>query len=189
MQPLVQLAEQAKAAILGITHLSKGTAGRDPIERITGSLAFAALPRLIWGTAKSSEPGQPSRLVRVKSNIGPGGNGFEYDLVQTAINLATGLMGQKVEWGAALEGSAKALIAELDGPEDPGRVSALGAAKAWLVEMLGTGTVRVPFIEEMAKEKGHAWPTVMRAKTALGVVSLRQGSEGWAWQMPKVIKA
>jgi hypothetical protein len=189
MQPLVQLGEQARAAILGITHLSKGTAGRDPIERITGSLAFAALPRLIWGTAKSTEPGQPSRLVRVKSNIGPGGNGFEYDLIQTAIDQATGLMAQKVEWGAALEGSAKALIAELDGPEDPSRVSALDAAKAWLPEMLGSGTVRVPFIQDMAKEKGHAWPTVTRAKTAMGVVSIKQGSEGWAWHMPKVIKA
>lgn len=184
MQPLVELAEQAQAAILGITHLSKGTSGRDPIERITGSLAFAALPRLIWGTAKSAEPGQPSRLVRVKSNIGVGGGGFEYDLAQTAINQATGLMAQKVQWGAALEGGAKALIAELDGPDDPGRVSALDAAKEWLSEMLGAGTVRVPFIEEIARDKGHAWSTVTRAKTALRVKSIKQGSEGWLWRMP-----
>ena len=189
MQPLVQLGEQASAAILGITHLSKGTAGRDPIERITGSLAFAALPRLIWGTAKSPEPARQSRLVRVKSNIGPGGGGFEYCLIQTEVDEARGLTAQAIQWGEILAGSAKSLIAELEGTDDPARASALDAAKAWLVEMLGTGTVRVPFIEEMAKEKGHAWPTVLRAKTALGVASLRQGSEGWAWQMPKVIKA
>ena len=188
MQPLVQLAEQAKAAILGITHLSKGTAGRDPIERITGSLAFAALPRLIWGTAKSSEPDQPSRLVRVKSNIGPGGGGFEYDLVQTAVDDARGLMAQAVRWGGALIGSAKALIAELDGHDGSSRVSALDAAKAWLPEMLGTGTVRVPFLQDTAKEMGHAWATVQRAKTALGVVSVKQGADSWAWRMPKVIK-
>ena len=39
-------------------------------------------------------------------------------------------------------------------------------------------------VQDMAKEKGHAWHTVERAKTALGVVSIKQGSEGWAWHMP-----
>ena len=32
-----------RCALLGITHFSKGTSGRDPTERITGSLAFGAL--------------------------------------------------------------------------------------------------------------------------------------------------
>ena len=187
LQPLVQLAEQAKAAIVGITHLSKGTTGRAPIERVTGSLAFAALPRLIWGTAKSCEPGKASRLVRLKSNIGPSGNGFEYNFVQIVVDAATGLTAQAVQWGEGLEGSAKALIAELEGPDDPARISALDGAKAWLPELLGTGAVRVPFIQDMAKEKGHAWPTVERAKKALGVVSVKVGSEGWVWRMPKVI--
>jgi hypothetical protein len=184
LQPLVDFAADTGAALLGISHYTKGTSGRDPVERVTGSLAFAALPRLVMATAKPTEPGQPRRMVRAKSNIGPDGGGFEYDLVQIMIDQASGLMAQKVDWGAALEGSATALIAEVEAQDNPIRFSALDAAKAWLVEMLGTGTVRVTFIEEMAKEKGHAWPTVTRAKTALGVVSIKQGSEGWAWHMP-----
>ena len=184
LQPLVDFAADTGAALLGISHYTKGTSGRDPVERVTGSLAFAALPRLVMATAKPTEQGQPRRMVRAKSNIGPDGGGFEYDLVQIMLDQASGLMAQKVDWGAALEGSATALIAEVEAQDNPIRFSALDAAKAWLVEMLGTGTVRVPFIEEMAKEKGHAWPTVTRAKTALGVVSIKQGSEGWAWHMP-----
>ena len=48
LQPLVDFAEQRGIALLGVTHFTKGTADRDPIERVTGSLAFGALPRCIW---------------------------------------------------------------------------------------------------------------------------------------------
>ena len=43
LQPLVDLGASLGAAVLGVTHLSKGTAGRDPLERVTGSLAYGAL--------------------------------------------------------------------------------------------------------------------------------------------------
>jgi RecA-family ATPase len=40
LQPVVDLAMQERCALFGITHLSKGTSGRDPLERIMGSLSF-----------------------------------------------------------------------------------------------------------------------------------------------------
>ena len=43
LQPVVTLAQRLGCAVLGVTHFSKGTSGRDPIERVTGSIAFAAL--------------------------------------------------------------------------------------------------------------------------------------------------
>jgi len=187
LQPLAQLAEQTGAAVIGLTHLTKGTVGRDPLERITGSVAFGAVARLVWFTAKSNDADQPSRIVRAKSNIGPAGDGFEYDLHQVVFDPANGHKAQTIQWGKPLQGSAKDLIAELEGPETGTRVSALEAAMAWLTEMLGTGTVRVTFLQEMAEAKGHAWPTVERAKKALGAVSVKQGAEGWCWRMSKVI--
>jgi putative DNA primase/helicase len=36
LQPLLDLASNVGAALLGVTHFSKGTSGREPIERITG---------------------------------------------------------------------------------------------------------------------------------------------------------
>lgn len=51
MQPLVDLAGELRCALLGVTHFSKGTSGRDPVERITGSLAFGALARLVMVAA------------------------------------------------------------------------------------------------------------------------------------------
>ena len=66
LQPLVDLAAAQGCALLGITHYSKGTAGRDPLERVTGSVAFGALARLVFGTAKPTEEGAPRRMVRAK---------------------------------------------------------------------------------------------------------------------------
>jgi hypothetical protein len=40
----------------------------------------------------------------------------------------------------------------------------------------------------MAGVAGHAWPTVKRAKLALGIKSDKVGLGGWAWSMPKEIK-
>jgi AAA domain-containing protein len=68
LQPLVDFAEKRRIAVVGITHFTKGTHDRDPVERVTGSLAFGALPRCIWG-ASADEDGNQRRLVRVASNI------------------------------------------------------------------------------------------------------------------------
>lgn len=64
------MGEKLKTAVLGISHFSKGTLARDPIERVTGSIAFGALSRMLLATAKMTDPnGQEKRvLVRAKSN-------------------------------------------------------------------------------------------------------------------------
>src|SRR5690606_23622751 len=57
LQPLVDLAAALDAAVLGISHYTNGAAGRDPVERVTGSVAFGALPRVILGAAKNADTG------------------------------------------------------------------------------------------------------------------------------------
>ena len=187
LQPMVDFAANAGVAVLGVTHYSKGTAGRDPAERVTGSLAFVAVSRLVMATAKPKEPGESWRLVRAKSNIGPEGGGFEYDLCQVPVDEAAGVFGQCVTWGNSLEGTAQALLAEVEAPQEQGNAPALEAAKAWLREMLGTGTVPVRFLEDMAQRVGHAWATVRRAKKELHVEAVKDGIRGWLWRMPKVL--
>src|SRR5206468_6547517 len=82
LQPLVDLASEACACLLGITHFSKGTSGRDPLERITGSVAFGALPRVVLVAAREAdtlEGALPRRiLARAKANNGPDDGGFYY---------------------------------------------------------------------------------------------------------------
>lgn len=73
LQPLTDLAASMRCALLGITHFSKGTGGRDPVERLTGSLAFGALARVVLVAAKHQEEGEDGHaarlFLRAKSNI------------------------------------------------------------------------------------------------------------------------
>lgn len=80
LQPLVDLGAKHRTAIIGIHHFSKGTAGRDPLERFNGSLAFGAIPRIGLVASKSPVRGAEKSarrvIMRAKSNIGPDDGGF-----------------------------------------------------------------------------------------------------------------
>jgi len=73
LQPLVDFAEQTGCALLGVTHFTKFTQGKEPLERLTGSLGFGAVARIVLGTAKlKDEDGGGRVLVRVKNNLRTG---------------------------------------------------------------------------------------------------------------------
>ena len=60
-------AAELGCAVLGITHLSKNSSGREPLDRVTGSVAFGAVARVVLATVKAADPNAPRRLVRAKS--------------------------------------------------------------------------------------------------------------------------
>ena len=103
LQPLVDLAQAQNAALLGVTHFTKGTSGRDPLERVTGSLAFGALARIVLVAAKGDgSEGSPARvLARAKSNIGLDGGGFGYDLEQKSLFIFTRMLRRRLSLGAS----------------------------------------------------------------------------------------
>ena len=175
LQPLVDFAEQRGIALLGVTHFTKGTADRDPIERVTGSLAFGALPRCIWA-AGADEDGRQRRLVRIASNIGPSGGGIEYQLFQEPLpNRDDGLAAQRIDWGRQLKGSARELL-------NDGKHSAEAEAEAFLTEFLATGAQPQREVRAAAEAYGHAWMTVRRAQHKLGIKPQKNG-KGWEWSL------
>lgn len=173
LQPLVNLAAERGVALLGITHLSKGTQGRDPLERLTGSLAFGALARVVYGTARQqAEDGELRRFTfaRIKSNIGPDGGGFAYSIEH--IEIEGGISTSKVMWGDAVEGEARELLAEP--VNDEGNAEARSAI-VFLRDLLATGALPVKTVRKHADESGFAWRTVQRAMRAAGIESKRGG--------------
>lgn len=190
LQPLVDLAAEISAAVIGITHLSKGTAGKDPTERVTGSIGFTAVVRLVWLAAKvRGLDGEDRRvLVRSKSNLGPDNGGFVYGLDQ--IEAIPGVIASAVTWGDALEGSARELLAEAETDSaDDGEKSAQASAEDWLVELLTGGAIASKQIESDAKEAGLSWRTVRRAADALEVLRKKDGLRGgWYWRLPEVVQ-
>jgi len=185
LQPLVDLATKNNAAVIGVSHLSKGTVGRDPLERVTGSIAYGALARVVMVAAKRSkgEHGAERLLTRVKSNIGPDGGGFGYALEQADDGNAASL----VRWGASLEGSARDLLGEYEeDPED--QDSEADGVGVWLAELLADGEVVVRDVKQSAEAAGHAWRTVQRKSRAMKIDTRREGfgpSARYFWSLPK----
>jgi len=160
LQPIVDMANRVGAAVLGITHFTKGSKGADPTERVTGSLAFGALARLVMCTAKPTDSEDRRRLVRSKSNIGPDGGGFEYELKR--IMVAKGVEGQAVQWCDAIDGNAHELLADVES-DDGGCASDRADAERWLLEILEDAPLTKKSVESLAGKAGFSVRTVQRA--------------------------
>lgn len=192
LQPLVDLGARLNCAVLGISHFSKGTAGRDPVERVTGSLAFGALARLVWAAAKmpDDQEGGSRLLARAKSNIGLDTGGFRYDLEQAEVPGYPGLAASCVRWGKAVEGTARDLLAIAEAPDDDGQGGTLSEAKHFLAGLLSDGPLPSKVIKADADGAGYSYSTVRRAQKALGVEAVKEGMRGgWVWKLPPVQSA
>jgi hypothetical protein len=182
LQPVVDLAEQLGASVLGISHYTKGTQGRDPIERVTGSIAFGAVPRIIMGAAKvlREDGGIDRILVRAKSNIGPDGGGYAYALDQVELKAHPGLFASSVRWGPPLDGSAQKLLSNAEAAGDAAASTALSKAENFLRVELAGGRVPSKELGIRAQDAGISDRTLKRAKHALGIEATRDGGTG-AW--------
>ncbi len=191
LQPLADLAAATGAAIIGISHFSKGTAGRDPVERVTGSIAFGAAARIVLGAAKRRDDQGGGRiLVRAKSNLGPDNGGYVYDLEQVAVPDYPNIYASRLLWREALEGTARALLADVETDEGDEARTALADAKGFLEGLLADGPVPSKMALADADQAGHARATIRRAMTALGVDARKLGMQGgWVWELPpKMLK-
>ncbi|MCL2591405.1 MAG: AAA family ATPase [Betaproteobacteria bacterium] len=189
LQPLADLAAQTGCALLGISHLSKGTQGREPTERIVGSLAFGAVARVVMMAAKQSaeeaQGGGDRVLCRSKSNIGADHGGFAYSLKQSELERYPGIFASHVQWGDAIEGSAREILATAEELHDKGGGGALCKAARFLADYLKDGTQQQSKIKEAAEGAGHSWRTIQRAKKNLGVASEKMSfGKGWLWRLP-----
>lgn len=189
LQPLVDLANSMRCALLGITHFSKGTSGREPVERLTGSLAFGALARVVLVAAKHQEEGEDGRIVRLfcraKSNIGPDDGGFEYDLHQAALREHPDIIASSVLWGDAVEGAARDLLATADASGDDGEGAMLTDAKRFLGDLLSDGAMRAGDVFKNADQAGYSKSSIQRAANAIRVERHKDGMRGgWTWRLP-----
>ena len=193
LQPLVELASKCRAALLGITHFSKGTSGREPLERITGSVAFGALPRVVMIAAKETQPGcdaSPRRIfARAKANNGPDDGGFSYTLRQTLLPDAP-IEASIVEWGEMIEGNARDMLADVEADETERHSDGeKGEAEDFLIDVLAAGPITATEVYRQAEEAGIKHRTLERAKQSLKVKSKRRIEPGhsahWAWHLPE----
>lgn len=187
LQPVVDFGTRTGCAILGITHFSKGSVGRSPLERLVGSLAFGALARVVMvaATRENQDDAPTSRIfMRAKSNIGPDDGGYGYDLEQTPIPEKPEISASRVAWGKAIDGKARDVLNQAEAVKDS-ESSAIAEARAFLREALSEGKRSAADLKAEAQEAGVAWRTVERAKDGLVVVEKGGKAEGkkWFWRL------
>ncbi len=164
-----------------MSHFTKGTGGKDPIERVTGSLAFGALPRIVFAAAKtdeSAEGGTPRIIVRAKSNIGPSGGGL--GTISTRRRSMNALISsQRIAWLEPLENTAKELLDEAE-PQQTGQ------SKKEMAEQFLKGAIRPGEKRAQAEIEAEAATCVLsertlrRAEPAAKVKSVQDHGKWWA---------
>jgi hypothetical protein len=131
---------------------------------------------MFMGAAKGENEDAPRKLVRIASNIGKSGGGFEYLLNQELLP-GFDFTGQRILWGKYLTGSPLELLG--DSRTQSQKLSAV----KFLDEMLvGGAAVKVKDIKEAAMAHGLSWRTIERAKTEVGDIVAEQAERAWVWR-------
>lgn len=182
LQSIVDLAAELNCSVLGITHFAKGTVGKNSAERVIGSTAFKDFSRMTLVAAKDEESNKRV-FTRAKSNNSADTGGFSYSIEVVALH--DGITATRVVWGEALQGSSRAILAEIEG-EPNEESSKLEIAKKFLIDHLGNGAVASKELFEHAREGyGLSTITLRRAQKELGITATKATfAGGWMWSLP-----
>lgn len=189
LEPLIQLAEKYGFAILGITHLTKQSKGKAPLDRVAGSFAFSAVARVVLMTSKVAsgqlEDGSHcSVLIRAKSNLSLDHGGFLYE-TQSATVMAEHrpIETATVLWKETLEGTAREILDWAEGGDSSPAAGAVGQAQTFLINQLANGPLPAKDVESAAASVGISASSLRRAKKASGVSS-RKTATCTLWELP-----
>jgi len=179
LTPLVEFASRTGVAIIGILHLRKSET--DALLRVSGSIAFVAAARVVWGFGEDPDDASQRLMVPVKNNLAPLGNALAYQITSNTDGAPYLLWGKETRSADANE------VLGLNSKEKRERASSLSKAKELLEEYLSGGPRPQKEVEEEAEKVGITWRTLRRAKKDLGVLSHKAGmGGGWFWELPKV---
>lgn len=179
LAPLVELSTRINCATVGIGHFNKKI-GAGAIHRILDSAAFVNVPRLVWVSFQEKDNG--CLLLRAKSNIGPNGDGFRYNIHKGNLANYPDISATSALWGEAVTGTADEWLerAELPDGEDE-KHTMLERAKDWLDGLMREhGPMRQADIERLAVEQNISSATLRRAKKALNLSSSFK-DRTWYW--------
>ena len=182
LQPTVDLAKELNCAVIGITHFAKGTAGKDPLERILGSVAFGAVARLAFVVGRNSPTDQANIkriFIRAKS-IAKEGGGFHFSITDKTLDTHKKINTSTVVWAEWANGGAQSLLDTLESGSEVDNTSALADAKTFLLGELENGPVPSTEIFNNALRQGISKSTLFRAKDHLKVKAKKQ-KEQWLW--------
>ena len=169
LDPLAELAERRDITVLAVTHLNKG-AGTNALERVSGSIAFPAAARAVWGFSKDPDDTGKGLMLFGKSNVGPEMPGLAYRIAEDENRRAT------LQWivGDVNENLSDVMRRDQENQREggPGKSDRV---RTMLVEMLSEGARPASEIESKAREMGISERSLKKARWDLGVLTSREG--------------
>ena len=188
LEPIAEMAERMRIAILSITHFSKTGAASTTkaLHRFIGSIAFVGAPRAAFAVIEDSSDTERRLLLHAKNNLAAPPQGLAFRLKQTIVgDLGKGIVASRVEWEQepVTVTADEALAAEAAGAADTS--SGVGAEN-FLQELLAEGPVPAKQVRADVEAAALSWSTVKRAKARLGIKAEKDGMDGgWSWSLPR----
>ena len=188
LEPIAEMAERMRIAILSITHFSKTGAASTTkaLHRFIGSIAFVGAPRAAFAVIEDSSDTERRLLLHAKNNLAAPPQGLAFRLKQTIVgDLGKGIVASRVEWEQepVTVTADEALAAEAAGAAD---TSSGVEAENFLQELLAEGPVPAKQVRADVEAAALSWSTVKRAKARLGIKAEKDGMDGgWSWSLPR----
>ena len=188
LEPIAEMAERMRIAILSITHFSKTGAATTTkaLHRFIGSIAFVGAPRAAFAVIEDSSDTERRLLLHAKNNLAAPPQGLAFRLKQTIVgDLGKGIVASRVEWEQepVTVTADEALAAEAAGAAD---TSSGVEAENFLQELLAEGPVPAKQVRADVEAAALSWSTVKRAKARLGIKAEKDGMDGgWSWSLPR----
>jgi AAA domain len=185
LEPVSEMAERMKVAILSITHFSKAGSGNTnkALHRFIGSIAFVGAPRAAFAVIEDSENEGRMLVLHAKNNMAPKPQGLAYRLLQTII--PGNIVASYVHW----EDSPVTITADqaLAAAESTGSRTTKEEATDFLRDILGQGEAPAEEVQQAARKAGITPKPLRSAREALKVKSRREGfgpGAVWNWSLP-----
>ena len=188
LEPIAEMAERMRIAILSITHFSKTGAASTTkaLHRFIGSIAFVGAPRAAFAVIEDSSDTERRLLLHAKNNLAAPPQGLAFRLKQTIVgDLGKGIVASRVEWEhePVTVTADEALAAEAAGAAD---TSSGVEAENFLQQLLAEGPVPAKQVRADVDAAALSWSTVKRAKARLGIKAEKDGMDGgWSWSLPR----
>jgi hypothetical protein len=196
LAPLGELARECNVAIASVTHFTKSTGGSTKaIDRIIGSIAFIAAPRIGFTVIEDPDDKDRRLLLHVKNNISRRPLGLAFRMEQRVVGSDEkgALTGSCVAWETApIEKTADDVLGVNGNKEATAKTERI----EFLEMLLAGAPKKVSEIETEARDAGllsenqpigQSKP-FRAAREALGIKPYQpkgQKRAGWFWALPE----
>jgi putative DNA primase/helicase len=187
LEPLSEMAERTRVAILSVTHFAKAGANTSTkaLHRFIGSIAFTGAPRAAFAVIEDTENEGRRLFLHAKNNLAPAPQGLAFRMEECLVG--DGILASRTSWdtGPVSITANEALAAEATSSET---MTAKAEAIEFLTAALGGEPVPAADINREAHERGLTPKAIRSAREALGVKIERNGfgpGSKSLWSLPR----